>query len=173
MKKILFLLIITFLISCDEATTTTTEKETTATVQQETEQESVEVEEKIPFIPVDPNRASLDFLRDLEGKYAFDSKLFETEPMKNRLEKLMAHKYKDFLQRMDVQVLIIQGDLVIIKGLMAHRGGTEEAILVVDLPKNLMWVGILENGKKVTHLNEDGNLPMPPQLFRTILDWKS
>ncbi len=172
MKKLIFLITMIILCSCQE--TATNEAKQDENIQQIEETVEVEAPKEIPFIPVDPNRESLDFLRDLEGKYPFDSKLFTTEPMKSRLEKLMAHKYMDFIQRMEVQVPIrIEGDLAIMQGLMTHGGGTEEAMLIVDLPKNLMWVGILENGEKVTHLNEDGNIQMPIPLFRMIMDWKS
>lgn len=171
MKKILFLLliIITFLTSCEVA-----ESETSENVQQEIVQQEVEAPKEIPFIPVDPNRASLEFLRKLEGKYPVNSKLFETEPIKARLEKLLAHKYMDFIQRMEVQMPIrVQGDLAIMRGTMTNGGRTEEAALVVDISKNLMWVALLQNGKEVLHYNEDGNIKMPIPLFELIMSWNA
>jgi hypothetical protein len=170
MKRIIFLMAVIFLISCQEV-----KKSETETEQQVIEQQEVINEPKeIPFIPVDPNRASLEFLRNLEGEYPFKSDLFKSEPMKGRLEKLLAHKYMDFIQRMEVQMPVeIQDDLAIMRGLMTHGSGTEEAILVVDIPKNLMWLAILQNGDTVIHLNEDGNLKMPIPLFQTIFAWKS
>lgn len=166
MKRIVFLVMVIFLMSCQEVTT--------ETEQHTVEQQEVKEPEGVPDFPVDPNRESLDFLNSLEGKYPSDSDLFGTEPMKERLTKLLGNKYMDFIQRMDVQVPIkITDGIVMMRGIMTHGGGTEEAVLAVNIAENVIWVGILQNGEKISQFNEDSDVRMPHSFFTVILGWNT
>lgn len=146
-------------------------------VEQQTEQLNQTTQEitptselKAPEKHIKPeNRADLSFLLDMNDKYPYESNLFESEPMKTRLETIMGEKYLTFLQRMEVQTpILVKGNEVFMSGFMKHSGGEEEAALVVDISKNLIWVLTFENGKDLNIYKDDRDVRMPNLLLMKI-----
>lgn len=150
------------------------EQQTTQEVEQEVEQEAQQkVEQQTTqrtkkTLPED--RADLSFLLEMNGKYPYESNLFETEPMKSRLTAIMLNgKYPVFLERMEVQTPIeVNGNEVFMQGFMKHSSGEEEAALFVDVSKNLVWVLTFENGKDLNIFKDDRDVRMSLRFARKI-----
>lgn len=88
---------------------------------------------------------------DLE-KYVdkYPSELFRGVPaVKTRLRTLLGASYKDFFDRMQVETPIKKdGDVLIVRGCMAHSCTFEEAILAIDLnDNNKPYVALRFNSK--------------------------
>lgn len=151
-----------------------TSQQTEQVTQQIVKEEVVEPtpEQVISEEKATTERADLSFLLELNGKYPYESKLFESEPMKSRLVTLLGDKYDNFTQRMDVQMPIrVNEKIVFIEGLMKHGGGTEEAAMVVDVEKNLIWALIYSNGKDLNIYKDDRDVRMPDALIHKIKEF--
>ena len=130
-------------------------------IQQVTQQESVESQAPEKHEKIE-ERADLSFLLEMNGKYPYETNLFENEPMKTRLETIMGGKYQSFLERMEVQIPIqVRDNEVFMSGFMKHSGGEEEAAIVVDVTQNLIWVLTFENGKDMNIFKDDRDVRMP------------
>lgn len=143
-------------------------KESTADKAEQTQQIVQQVAEQTQVVDIPEkhvkteNRADLSFLLEMNGKYPYETNLFENEPMKTRLETIMGGKYQTFLERMEVQVPIqVRENQVFMSGFMKHSGGEEEAAIVVDVTQNLIWVLTFENGKDLNIFKDDRDVRMP------------
>lgn len=173
-RIVLLVVLLIGITNCTPSKESSTQEEqaktTTKQVVQETPQPTVTVDAQ-PKKPTE--RADLSFLLKLAGKYPYESKMFENEPMKGRLQAIMGDKFHAFVQRMEVQVPIkVNGNEVFMEGLMAHGGGTEEAALIVDVEKNLIWVLTYEDGKDLFIFKDDRDVRMPDTFIRKIQEFQ-
>ncbi|MFK7946210.1 MAG: hypothetical protein AB8G11_01380 [Saprospiraceae bacterium] len=148
-----------------------TVEETEHAIKQATQQEvAAQLQAPEKHIKIE-ERADLSFLLKMNGEYPNKTNLFENEPMKTRLENIMGGKYQLFLQRMEVQTPIkIYDNLVFIGGFMEGKQGKEEAAIVVDVPQNLIWCLIYENGKDMNIFKDDRDVQMPNLFILKIKD---
>lgn len=158
MQKTLFIAIIIFLVSCQSS------KE--GSNQQNNENVEQVVQQK-------PSAPELTYLLALHGKYPYESKLFETDPLKSRLKKLLGEEmYLNFVERMEVQVPIeINGNQVFMEGIKAHSGGFDEAAILVDVEKNLIWALVFSNEKDLRVYKDDRDVEMPKRFFDKVVSY--
>jgi hypothetical protein len=162
MQKILFAVIIIFLVSCQSS------KESS---NQESSGNSEEaVKDRVEQAQITPELA---YLLPLNGKYPYESELFETDPLKSRLKKLLGdEEYLNFMERMGVQVPIeVNGNQVFMEGLKAHSGGSDEAAILVDVEKNLIWALTFSNGKNLQVYKDDRDVEMPKRFFDKVVGY--
>jgi hypothetical protein len=162
MQKILFVVIIIFLVSCQSS------KESS---NQESSGNSEEaVKDRVEQAQTTPELA---YLLPLNGKYPYESELFETDPLKSRLKKLLGdEEYLNFMERMGVQVPIeVNGNQVFMEGLKAHSGGSDEAAILVDVEKNLIWALTFSNGKNLQVYKDDRDVEMPKRFFDKVVGY--
>ena len=81
------------------------------------------------------------------GKYP--SELFRGVPaIKTRLRQLLGVNYKAFFDRMQVETPIEKdGDVLVMRGCMAHQCTIEEAILAIDLNDGKLYVALKMDSK--------------------------
>jgi hypothetical protein len=115
----------------------------------------------------------LAYLLALNGKYPYESELFETDPLKSRLKKLLGDEaYFNFTERMGVQVPIeVNGNQVFMEGLKAHSGGSDEAAILVDVEKNLIWALTFSDGKNLQVYKDDRDVEMPKRFFDKVVGY--
>jgi hypothetical protein len=162
MQKILFVVIIIGLVSCQSS------KESS---NQESSGNSEEaVKDRVEQAQITPELA---YLLPLNGKYPYESELFETDPLKSRLKKLLGdEEYLNFMERMGVQVPIeVNGNQVFMEGLKAHSGGSDEAAILVDVEKNLIWALTFSNGKNLQVYKDDRDVEMPKRFFDKVVGY--
>ena len=104
---------------------------------------SVKVE-ALPRGQASPNDANL-------GAYAgkYPSELFRRVPaIKTRLRQRLGASYKDFTDRMQVEVPFeADGDVLVTRGCMAHSCTIEEAILAIDTNDGNVYVALKMNSR--------------------------
>ena len=84
-------------------------------------------------------------LEAYEGKYP--NRFMKLPAVKTRLHALLGKYYDDFTMRMGVQGTFERdGDILSVGGLMPHMGGSEDAILVIDLKTRTLHCGIFSDG---------------------------
>lgn len=100
---------------------------------------------------------NLDFLNKLDKKYPYEIKLFDNPILKNRLKKMLGSQY-DFMQiiwEVETPIEITNG-LFYAWGMQAHSGGDPSAVLMADINKNILYVGIRKD-EQVKIYTEDGS----------------
>ena len=99
----------------------------------------------------------LEFLRDSNGKYIFDLKLFENPIIKKRLANFIGDKldYVKSIWETENPITINDG-IFYSQAMQAHSGGDPGASFVVDLNKDVIYIGIRKAGK-VEYFSEDGS----------------
>lgn len=74
-------------------------------------------------------------------------KFMKLPAVKKRLQALLKGGYGDFVKRMGVQTPFTrQGDFLVATGQIAHMGGSEEAILVIDLNAKALACAMFSDG---------------------------
>ena len=162
-QKIFFVAIIILLSSCQ------TSKE--GSNQQDSENSEQVIKQRVEEIQKELEFA---YLLELDGKYAQESELFDKEPMKGRLKTLLGEEeYIAFVSRMEVQTPIAVNDKeVFMEGLMTRGDGTDEAAIIIDVTKNLLWVMIYSDGKNVQVYKDDRDVQMPKRFFDKVVSYK-
>lgn len=108
----------------------------------------------------------LAFLAEWNGKYPYDVKLLDNAILKKRLMKMLGAKYKFLKSIWDVETPIeINNNLFYAWAMQTHSGGDPGAVIMADLEKNVLYVGIRENAH-VKIYSEDGS-----QAPQKLLDW--
>lgn len=157
MQKTLFIAMIIFLSSCQSS-------------KESSNQQSSDNTETVQQTPAAPELA---YLLTLNGKYPYESKLFETDPLKSRLKKLLGDEmYLNFVERMEVQVPIeVNENQVFMEGIKAHSGGFDEAAILVDVEKNLIWALVFSNEKDLRVYKDDRDVEMPKRFFDKVVSY--
>ena len=80
-----------------------------------------------------------------DGQYP--DKFMKLAAVRARLRTLLGKYYNDFVERMGVQGEFKRdGDFLSVGGLMPHMGGSEDAILVIDLKTRTLHCGLFSDG---------------------------
>ena len=109
---------------------------------------------------------NLDFLMKLNGKCISEVNLLNNTVFKMRLKKIIGSQYDNLEGFMWVQSPIeINNGLFYAWGMARSSGGDPSAVIMADINKNILYVGI-QYDYKVTIYSEDGN--NAPQ---RLLDW--
>ncbi|MFI5185655.1 MAG: hypothetical protein ACHQF0_02960 [Chitinophagales bacterium] len=108
----------------------------------------------------------LGFLADLNGQYPYDVKLLDNPILKRRLTKMLGAKYKFLKSIWNVETPIeINNNLFYAWAMQTHSGGDPGAVIMADLSKNVLYVGIRENAR-VKIYSEDGS-----EAPKKLQDW--
>jgi protein-S-isoprenylcysteine O-methyltransferase Ste14 len=136
-----------------------------------------------PSEPVAPAEAAvpsaeagpkLAYLRALVGKYPRDVALFETEPLHARLVALLAEQYSVMVESFGTQgPLSIEGPTLYAIGNKPHAAGDEQAILLVDIDRDLINVKLM-NAEEMRDFRERNNdaVELPGEVQNTIANWE-
>ncbi|MDO6437782.1 hypothetical protein Q4534_10205 [Cyclobacterium sp. 1_MG-2023] len=105
----------------------------------------------------------LTFLKTFNEKYPYEIKLLEEPVIKNRLEKMLGPQYATLKSIWEVEtpITIVNG-MFYAWGMQAHSGGDPGAVLMADLNKNVLYVGIRKKEDEQFY-SEDGS-PIPQKL---------
>jgi len=57
------------------------------------------------------------------------------------------------------------------EGLKAHSGGSDEAAILVDVEKNLIWALTFSNGKNLQVYKDDRDVEMPKRFFDKVVGY--
>lgn len=115
--------------------------------------------------------ARVDFLKNLDGKVPFDINLINTPIMKNGLKELIKDRYTFLRKNFNTQLpIIIANNYFIAEACKAHECGFTEFIIVVDLTKDVLYVGIREKEDKIQTFSEDGS-PDPEPIRHWSKPW--
>ena len=114
--------------------------------------------------PVASSTAGLDFLNSYKGKYPAEVKLLNQPVIKKRLQKLLGTEYTFLKKIWQVESPIeIDNGLFYAWAMQAHQGGNPGAVIMADIKKNILYVGIRKNGEEKFY-SEDGS-PSPKKMI--------
>lgn len=120
-----------------------------------------------------PPAADLASLRAHVGKYPGDVHLFDTEPLQSRLLALLGTRYTTFLANFGTQgPLSAAGDVLYAIGNKPHAGGDSQAIILIDVPRDLIHVRILDELEMAEYRERDEVIVLPPEVETTISNWE-
>ena len=102
-------------------------------------------------------KKNLDFLNKYKGKYLGQEKLFDNPILKERLRKMLGSRFDFIYLIWETEAPIeINNGILYAWAMQAHSGGDPEVVFMADLNKDVLYVGIRENGK-VELYSEDGS----------------
>ena len=105
---------------------------------------------------------------DFEGQYPSESKLFDTPPLKSRLDKLLGKARKSFIERLKVTPPIEVGAQVLFnQGYMPGKSSYDEAAIAVDFEKDIIYVGFTIN-KSLIIFSEKGDTDYPAPFLQWV-----
>lgn len=112
----------------------------------------------------------LAFARKWIGKYSFDVKAFQHPVLRKRLGKLLGNKL-NLLTEFDVTTAIEEeSDCVIIEGCKPHFCPQENFIVVLDIKRNILSVGIVFMNYNI-HKYEVMQLGESREVHEFVSDW--
>jgi hypothetical protein len=105
---------------------------------------------------------TLDFLTKYNGKYPFDVKLLNNSTIKKRLQQLLGvQQYNYIVEIMEVETpMEVKDGLFYAEGMQAHSGGDPSAVIMADIQKDILFVGIYKDGKPIYFSEGNAELPM-------------
>ena len=100
---------------------------------------------------------NLDFLNKFDKEYPYEIKLLDNPILKQRLKKMLGSQY-DFMKSIwEVETPIeISNGLFYAWAMQAHSGGDPGAVLMADINRNVLYVGIRKDEKEKIY-SEDGS----------------
>lgn len=102
-------------------------------------------------------KPSLRFLKDLNGQYPKDAKVFENADFTQRLQELLGDRYEFLVATWNVESpIIISDNSFIANACQAHNCMETNFIIVYSFSKNVLYAGIRENNEVKTY-SEDGS----------------
>lgn len=108
----------------------------------------------------------LSFLNAFDKKYPYEIKLLDKPVIKRRLEEMLGPQYAFVKSIWEVETPIsITNGMFYAWGMKAHSGGDPGAVLMADLNKNVLYVGIRKN-KDEKFYSEDGS-----KVPQKLQDW--
>jgi len=112
-------------------------------------------------------------LRAWVGKYPRDVGLFESEPLHGRLVALLGERYPELLANMGTQgPIAAEGAVLYVIGNKPHAGGASQAVLLVDVDRDLVHVHLLEEQEMAELRERDEEIPWPDDVATTISNWQ-
>lgn len=110
--------------------------------------------------------ASWNAFPAFNGKYAMESGLFETEPLKTRFGALAGKAKKNFFERLKVTPPIeVENKVLFNEGYMPGKSGTDEAAIAIDLDRDIIYLGITVNGT-LQLFSEKGDTDYPEKFLQ-------
>ena len=109
---------------------------------------------------------NLDFLRKFDNKYPYEVKLLDNPILKKRLKKMLGSQY-DFMKgnwQVETPIEITNG-LFYAWGMQSHSGGDPSAVIMADISKNVLYVGIRKDSQEKIYSEDGSNAP------RRLQDW--
>jgi len=162
---LLILIVISILFSCNKSD----DKELTQKALLEKEIELLKKENELLKKEQNSktNQNELAFLSNLNGKYPFDVNLLDNTMFTKRIRAVVGSKYDSMGSVWDVQTPIeIKNGMFYTWAMKAHQGGDPSIVVMVDINKNLMFVGLKEVGLDKVIYSEDGSEPP-----KRLKDW--
>ncbi|GIK21412.1 MAG: hypothetical protein BroJett005_08260 [Ignavibacteriota bacterium] len=109
----------------------------------------------------------LSYLLKYSGKYEFETKLFDNEPLKSRLKKTLGSDYDYFVGCCNVQSPIkIESEIVFIEGCQAHNCPGVFYVVYIDINSDKIFAGLYDEGKVSIYSESNANFP------KWLLNWK-
>lgn len=113
-----------------------------------------------------PDSENIDFLNKLNKKYPYEIKLLENPIIKKRLKKMLGSQYEYMKSIWEVEAPIeISNGLFYAWGMQAHSGGNPGAVLMADISKNVLYVGIRKDEQAKIYSEDGSNAP------QRLQDW--
>jgi len=107
------------------------------------------------------NNDNLSFLRDYNGKFPFDVSLLEHPILKKRLQALLKDRFEYLDMVLEVtEPMKVEGDMFYVWGMKAHSGGFNTTVIMTDLKKDVLYVGLRDEPNPDEFYSEDGS-PVP------------
>jgi hypothetical protein len=127
----------------------------------------------VPVAAMPAPPADLASLRAQVGKYPNEIHLFDSEPLQSRLLALLGTRYTTFLANFGTQgPLSAEGDVLYALGNKPHAGGDSQAILLIDVPRDLIHVRLLDELEMAEYRERDEVIALPPDVETTISNWE-
>ncbi len=112
-------------------------------------------------------------LGKLVGRYPREVKLWESEPLKSRLQTLLGQRAELLRRNMEVEGPIQhEGPLYFVMGNRPHYGGEEAAIIAIDERADVIHVWLLSGGRLDYYADGRSDLPMPTDIEMMLSDWE-
>lgn len=100
---------------------------------------------------------NLNFLKLLDKKYPFEIKLLDNPMLQPRLKKMLGSQYEFMKGIWEVETPIeISNGFLYAWAMQAHSGGETSTVLMADIDKNVLYVGIRKDNKEKIY-SEDGS----------------
>lgn len=119
-----------------------------------------------------PAPGPLAFVEGLVGRYPREVHLFETPPLSTRLESLLGDRYALLGPNLEVQGPISEEKgVVYVTGNKQHAGGSDAAIVVIDVPHDSLHVWLLVGGALQEYREKPGEHPLPEEVRSLLASW--
>jgi len=113
-----------------------------------------------------PTANALAFLNTYDKKYPHDISLLDNDTLIPRLSKLIGPEYSYLKNIWQVETPIeVNKGMFYAWGMQAHSGGDPSAVLMADINKNVLYVGIRKNGEEKIYTEDSSKAP------QRLLDW--
>ncbi len=134
--------------------------------------EPVAASQPVPASKVEePNYDNLDFLKSFDGKYPADVKLFDNPVLSSRLTKILGNRFNFLKENFAVESpMTINQNIFIARGCQAHNCVFTNFIIIADIEKNIIYIGIREEQDIKTY-SEDGSDALSK--INEYSDWSS
>lgn len=114
------------------------------------------------------SKPELTYLLDYDGKYEFESKLFNNEPLKSRLKNIPGENYT-VLSDCQTQIPIeIKNGIVILKGWLTHKPDVSNYAIYIDINAEKIYAGVWDGGKDIAELYSENDQNYP----KWLIEWK-
>ncbi|EPR69552.1 hypothetical protein [Cyclobacterium qasimii] len=160
---IISVILVTFaIVSCKQVSNSEGKVKTLPEVEQAFNQKEAVLNGEKPTANT-PISNELSFLKAFNEKYPYEIKLLEEPVIKKRLEKMLGPQYAfvKSIWEVETPITIVDG-MFYAWGMQAHSGGDPGAVLMADLNKNVLYVGIRKKEDEQFY-SEDGS-PVPQKL---------
>jgi hypothetical protein len=126
-----------------------------------------------PSPPAAKPESQLAALRAHVGKYPRDVALFDTEPLHARLVALLGPQYPVFVESFGTQgPLSADGPVLYAIGNKPHAAGDEQAILLVDVERDLVNVKLMNAEDLLDFREREEAVELPPDVQTTLANWE-
>ena len=106
----------------------------------------------------------LSFLNAFDKKYPYEINLLDKPVIKKRLREMLGSKYDYIKSIWEVEAPIaIANGIFYAWGMQAHSGGNPSAVLIADLNKNVLYVGIRRKEDEKFYSEDGSNVPQKMQ----------
>jgi hypothetical protein len=104
---------------------------------------------------------NLHFLREYKGKYPDDIRLLEHPEISRRLKAMLGNEtYALILGIWEVETPVeIESDVLYTWGMQAHSGGDPGVVFMADINRNILYIGIRQDGTEQLFAEDGGSLP--------------